>query len=230
MTQAVTAVRAYVREIDEPVTNRFLQTLIVETSGANTDVTYDLGLYVSGSLGTFWTAVGADASYGQIALGLIRGIATLDSLYLGDQQTPQLQARDRQAGGQIVTLTSSAIAGGSASATATITALLSTDVVMSVTQSTANANSLVPVAVGAVSAGSLALTYASDPGANGIVKVVVYRKTGTLIVGIGQYSDVASNQASNITFASTDAPTAAQFVLQWELKPGCHGIKYPATP
>ncbi len=54
---------AYVREIDEPLTTKFEQylTLYVK-SAANTEVTYDFGNYVAGSLGTFWTAATADTT------------------------------------------------------------------------------------------------------------------------------------------------------------------------
>lgn len=229
MTLAVTAVRSYVREVDEPTTNRFLQTLAIETTGANTDVTYDFGLYVAGSLGTFWTAVGADSSYGQTALGLIRTIAAQSKTFLNVTGTA-LNGRTPKGAGGPVYYTSSAIGAGSASVTATVTGLASGDVVMSVTQKAANANSLVPIAYGAVGSNSLALTYSADPGANGTVQVVAYRGSGTQQVGIGQYGIATSNAAANITFASTDAPTSATFYLTWELQGGVHGIKYVAVP
>jgi hypothetical protein len=54
---------AYVREIDEPLTAKFWQylTLYVKST-ANTQVTYDFGSYVAGSLGTFWSAAVADTT------------------------------------------------------------------------------------------------------------------------------------------------------------------------
>lgn len=227
MTLAVTAVEAFAKEIDEPLTKRFQQTLVLTTSGANTDVTYDFGLYVAGSLGTFWTAVGADASFGQTALGLFNTIATQYKTYLG-VYSPYLYVRSKQVGGETLGFTSAAISTGT-SVSATVTGLAVGDVVQSVTQATANSNNLVPVAYGAVTANTLALSYATTSGTGGTVRVVVYRPSGTLVASTGQYTETNSNGASNITFASGDAPTSAIWYFTWDLNNGTHGTKYP-TP
>ena len=48
---------AYVREVDESLTEKFWQFLELNVfSALNSQVTYDIGNYVAGSLGTFWTA------------------------------------------------------------------------------------------------------------------------------------------------------------------------------
>lgn len=62
-TYQVVGFEAYVREIDETTTTKFWQhmTLYVK-SAANTQLTYDIGSYVAGSLGTFWTAAIADTT------------------------------------------------------------------------------------------------------------------------------------------------------------------------
>jgi hypothetical protein len=62
-TYQVQGFEAYVRGIDEPLTEKFWQYLtIYALSAANTQVTYDFGNYVAGSLGTFWTAAIADTT------------------------------------------------------------------------------------------------------------------------------------------------------------------------
>lgn len=62
-TYQVQGYEAYVREVDEPLTEKFWQYLtIYALSAANTQVTYDFGAYVAGSLGTFWTAAIADTT------------------------------------------------------------------------------------------------------------------------------------------------------------------------
>jgi hypothetical protein len=91
MAQAVTAVRAYVVERDEPVTKRFWQNLVIETTGLVSDNSYDFGAYLNGALGTFWTAVSGSAN-GALALALIQDIATMSQIYLG-VQGPVLIAR-----------------------------------------------------------------------------------------------------------------------------------------
>jgi hypothetical protein len=62
-TYLCTGFEAYVREIDEPLTTKFWQyvTLYLKST-ANTQLTWDLGSYVAGSLGTFWTAATADTT------------------------------------------------------------------------------------------------------------------------------------------------------------------------
>lgn len=71
---------AYVREVDEALTTKFWQymTLYVKST-ANTQVTYDFGSYVAGSLGTFWTAATADTTalnYPSPAQGLASPVVT----------------------------------------------------------------------------------------------------------------------------------------------------------
>lgn len=62
-TYQVAGYQAYVREIDEPLTEKFTQYIaILAYSASNTQETYDLGAYVAGSLGTFWTAAIADTT------------------------------------------------------------------------------------------------------------------------------------------------------------------------
>jgi hypothetical protein len=69
MAFAVTAVECYGKEIDEPLTKKFEQTMVLSYTAANTDVDCDLGDYT----GTFWTAAGGSAA-GATALKSIKAI------------------------------------------------------------------------------------------------------------------------------------------------------------
>lgn len=92
MALACTKVEAFVREIDEPITKRFTQVVKISFTGANTDVTHDLGAYVAGSLGTLWTAVGADGAAGQAALGILQTLQPSIATGLG-VKSPEIEKR-----------------------------------------------------------------------------------------------------------------------------------------
>lgn len=55
MAQAITRVKAFGTQAAEPITNQFVQTLVLALTADAADVTYDL----SDPAGTFWTAVEA---------------------------------------------------------------------------------------------------------------------------------------------------------------------------
>lgn len=62
-TYLCTGYEAYVQEVDEALTTKFHQWVVLYLkSTANTQLTYDIGSYVAGSLGTFWTAAAADTT------------------------------------------------------------------------------------------------------------------------------------------------------------------------
>ncbi len=82
MTIALTSVKAYGIEAEEAVNKRYKQVLILGITAANTDVAIDLGNAVSGSLGTFWTAVGGTEP-GVTALAAVRDINMRASSYVG---------------------------------------------------------------------------------------------------------------------------------------------------
>jgi len=69
----------------------------------------------------------------------------------------------------------SAAIGTGTSVTATITGLLSTDIILGVWQRVANGGSVVPIAFGSPGSGTLPLTYAVTNGGSGIVRVLVQR-------------------------------------------------------
>jgi hypothetical protein len=231
MSQAVTQVQAFGFEKDESLTYRFSQRLILWTTGLNTDTVYDFGNNVAGSLGTFWTAALANGTYGSIATTALQLIQTIQPLaqqflqFIG----PVAASYVKVGGGSVQSLTSANIAS-SATPTATVTGLLATDVILSVTQSTANTNSLTPIAFGTPSANALPLTYSGACGTGGQVTVTFFRPTGTVTPQGSQYTlALQSNLSPNLTFASGYAPTAGVFYLDYDLANGTHPVYYP-TP
>lgn len=100
MSFAVTSFEAFGREIDEPLTTRFDQWLVLNYTGLAADVALDLGAAVSGSLGTFWTAALADgtpanAAAAALALQTLQSIVPL-ALNSLSPDGPTLSAKARQ--------------------------------------------------------------------------------------------------------------------------------------
>ncbi len=93
MTLALTKVEAFGREIDEPLVKRFNQTLVLQGTGATTDLTYDFASYS----GTFWTAVGATQP-GITALKALKDIS-IKALTLLSVQGEALLLREPMATG-----------------------------------------------------------------------------------------------------------------------------------
>jgi hypothetical protein len=71
MAAAVTKVRAYGIESEEPVNKRYIQRLVLTITQLAADVTMDIGAYA----GTFWTAAGGSAT-GATALQALKDIVT----------------------------------------------------------------------------------------------------------------------------------------------------------
>ncbi len=71
MTFALTSFQAYGIEMDEPLTKRFKQIMVLTITSANSDLTLDLGA----PSGTFWTAV-SGTEPGTSALKTIANINT----------------------------------------------------------------------------------------------------------------------------------------------------------
>lgn len=109
---------------------------------ANTDTALDISSDTAGSLGTFWTAAVADATYGTLAtnaLGVIRNIiGSVNSLQ--ETVSEPLMTKVKLTAGGIVSLLSAASAGGSATEAYTVTGLLATDTILAVTPQTVTAN------------------------------------------------------------------------------------------
>lgn len=75
----------------------------------------------------------------------------------------------------VYTFTSSAGAGGAASAALTVTGLLATDTILSVTQKTAGANSLPLLGYTTLANNALTVQWSADPGAGAVIVVTVKR-------------------------------------------------------
>lgn len=77
--------------------------------------------------------------------------------------------------GRILVFTSNASAGGSANEVYVVTGLLSTDTILSVSQSVKGANSLPLLGYNTLVNNALTGVYSADPGANAIIKVNIKR-------------------------------------------------------
>jgi len=74
MAQVLTAFEAYGHEVDEPLVKRFRQIMVLYTTGATSDVTYDFSSFG----GTFWTAaLAAAAPYNAIAAQALQVLKTI---------------------------------------------------------------------------------------------------------------------------------------------------------
>jgi hypothetical protein len=228
MTFALTKVRAYGIEAEEPINKRYQQKLILNITAANTDVDLDLGDYS----GTFWTAVGATEP-GITALKAIKDIqiaadsfvglggTSLAGYVQGDSSVPVVQ-----------TLNSAASAGGSANETLTVTGLLTTDTVLSAIMITEGANNVaVKTFAGTVAvANQYPVEWTADPGAGAVVKVAFSRATTAVQSGTYQIAMNSTNtQLPDILFLSGNAPTAYVLELSWILKDAQQPIEVAAT-
>lgn len=208
MTQAITTWEAFGWERDEPVTNRFRQVMVIRTTGLNTDTVYDFDQ----NSGTFWTAVG-NAN----ALATIKNIATIAKCFL-HLMGPEVEAKTKSGGGVLLVL--DGVAGsGAASVAVTATGLLTTDVILAITQNVKGGNSLPLLGYNSVVSDGFTAVYSADPGAGGHLKTTVYRPSGGTPQK-GQYVETVVNTRPDVVFASGDAPTAATFWMEWDLQPG----------
>lgn len=221
MTFALTKFQAYGVEISEPLQKRFIQRAEFDITGANTNVAYDLGAVTSGSLGTFWTAVGATEP-GLTALKAMRDINLKAKCF---RTVGGLGLTGKTAYGPlggITYLDSAAYAGGSATPTLSVTGLAAADLIVSATQRIKNQNSLPLLGWtdGSRTADQCVVAYSADPGTTGVVRFGVIKSASATPL-VGQYTvtlDTTSTQLPNILFATTNAPTTAYIVIEWELK------------
>lgn len=223
MTMALVSAKAYGIEVDEPVQKRFKQCLELVITGAATDVDYDFGDGVVGSLGTFWTAVGA-TSPGSVALAAVRDINVRAKSFQGLGGLALTHTPADLTIPAVVVLNSAAASGGNATETYVVTGLLTTDTIISCTQFVDGAGAAVGILSYGNSSGNaaandaLAVVYNADPGASAKVKVAVLRNITTVQAGTYQLSAGALTLIPNLLFLSGDAPTAFKLVLTWEYK------------
>lgn len=226
MTLAVTAVQCKGIEVEEAVNKRYRQKMILSITGANTDVTYDLGTYA----GTFWTAT-SGSTPGAAALKAIKDIQTRAKSFRGIGGTKI--AGKVQVDSSYVTYAAydtTASLGGAATEAVTCTGLLSTDTILAVSQKVKGANSTALNGFNTLINDGITLSWTGNPGANAVATVLVSR-TVTAVPSAGTYflsMDGTNTQLPNITFFSTDAPTTLDLILEWDLKDGEEPVELAA--
>lgn len=225
MTFALTSVEAYAVQADEPLVKKFIQRLRLVGTAANTNVAYDFGTYA----GTYWTAVGSTAP-GINALACVKSIQLSAASFLRIGGTALAAKGQFPASAPLVTaLTSAAYGGGSATPTLTVTGLLTTDTILGATQIAKNSNSLPLIGAAATCAvnDQYAVVYSADPGTTGTVRVMISRTSTAVPTGNYQIAmDGTNGLIPNLLFLSGNAPTAYDFLLEWELAPGADPVIY----
>jgi hypothetical protein len=225
MTRVVTQYQAFGVYRDEAVTNKALQFLRLKGTAANTDTAFDLGTYA----GSFWGDADATAT-GLEALGAIKDIQTRAQQFLsiGGLGVNGKALQDASRAGAVTAILSAASAGGAATETYVVTGLLTTDTILGVSQAVDGAGAGVGIigygnASGNAAANdALAVVYNADPGAGAKVKVEILRTTQTT-PDAGGYQlaiNATNTKLPDLTFATTDAPTAFELVLCWLLNDG----------
>lgn len=220
MAFALTKFEAMGVEIDEVVTKRFLQRSVMYITGLATDVDLDIGDYS----GTFWTAVGATEP-GETALAALKDIVSKSVAF---NQVYGTGLNGKAVGGSVAKLLSSAAsAGGAATEALTVTGLLTTDLILAVTQRVDGANSLPLLGWSTQIANGITGVWSADPGAGAIVDVAFLRESGA--PNDGQYTLSIQNSLPNILFKSGDAPTSYILILEHELQDDQLPVKITAT-
>lgn len=227
MAFAITKVQAYGQEAEEPVNKRYRQFLMLDITAANTDVDLDLGDNQAGALGTFWDAVdGTDI--GANSLKVIQDIVTRAEAFdrWGGQALLGLQQGDVSG---ITTYDSDASAGGNATEALVVTGIAVGDTVLAYSKVASGANNEPLVALGAVAANQVTVSFAGDPGAGATVRFLVQKASGSVTPGAGQFTVTFANKTPNFLFSSGDAPTSYQVTLEWVLQPQTYPVEYNET-
>lgn len=231
MAFALQSVRAYGIESEEAVNKRYKQVVALGITGLNTDIALDIGNFS----GTFWTAVGSSADAAKAAQAALKSIQLKALSFTSAKGTSfagKVQADASQVA--IMALDSAASAGGAASENYVVTGLLTTDMILAVTQQTDGTNHKNPLsyASAAGSADHLAVVYASDPGTGAKVRVL-FSRAGVATVADGTYQlamDGTNTQLPSLTFLSGDAPTTYSLILEWVLKDAEEPVQVAVVP
>lgn len=216
MAFAVTSVKCYGIEAEEPVNKRYGQRMILGITGLNTDVTMDLGTYA----GTFWTAAGGSTP-GAAALLAIKDIQTKALSFRGvGGSSIAGKAQADSSFINIFALDTAASLGGAATEAVTLTGALSTDSILGVSQKVKGANSTALNGFNTLIDNGITLSWTANPGANSVATVLLQRSGVTTPV-VGTYfltMDATNTQLPDIKFVSGDAPTTYSLILEWVLK------------
>ena len=210
MAIALASFAAYGTRGEEALSKRYKQTLRLTFTGANTDVDYDIGEYVSGSLGSLWTAIGGSGN-GASALACLQDIATRYQSFLG--------VKGASGQGSLVVMPAAATAGGSATEAVTVTGITAADRILAVRLIDDGPNNVTLAAtmntgVVAAGAGAVSVTFSADPGAGTRVTFLVQKAYASAPQVIN------TNAAANLLYVSGSAPTSWTAVLEWELQEG----------
>jgi hypothetical protein len=221
MAFALTSVKAYGVEAEEPLNKDYKQYLEANISGLATDVDLDIGDYTAG---TFWTAIGTTSDQAKALLLALKAIQ-IKAKSFNSVSGVGLSGKAAIQGPGALSLDSNASAGGAATETLTVTGLLTTDTIRAVSQFVKGANGTAPIAYGNASgavtvANQLPVEWTANPGAGAKVRVAIQRLTG-VTPAAGQYAismDGTNTFIPNLLFASGDAPLVYSLVFEWTLK------------
>jgi len=211
-TFALTKYNAYGFVIDSDVRKRAMQRMTLHITAANTDTDFDLG----DDSGTFWTAVGVDATYGDLGDQALATIQKIDDNVVALNDIGGLElyknggARCLEVQGYCDTAATDEVSVSYDDVTCT--GLLSTDTIRAVYMKTANANERPLTSAYLSAAGIMHLTFTSPPGATGVARVS-YTRADTYCY----YISSISSYRPNIVFISGSAPTSMVITLEWEL-------------
>ena len=216
MALALTKFSAYGTHVTDAHRKRSTQKAILEITGLNSDTTWDIGT----DAGTFWTAAKANATYGsgaskalEVLQAIQANVLTIKAISGSFQQTYNKVISTQQQY-DILTYTSAASSGGAATEAMTVTGLLSTDTILSVTQSVKGANSTALNAYASLIDNGLTASWTANPGASAVIVVTVQRAATSKG---SQFTQAIVNTRPNFVFSTTSAPTSATVVIEWEL-------------
>jgi hypothetical protein len=221
MAFALTSIKAYGVEAEEPLNKDYKQYLEANITGLATDIDLDIGDYTSG---TFWTAIGTSSDQAKALLLALKAIQIKAKSFTGVSGVG-LSTKAAIQGPGALSLDSNASAGGAATETMTVTGLLTTDTIRAVSQFVKGANGTATIAYGNASgavtvANQLPVEWTANPGAGAKVRVAIQRVSG-VTPAAGQYAismDSTNTFVPNLLFASGDAPLVYSLVFEWTLK------------
>lgn len=215
MTFAITGYKAYGVEGEEPISSKcYQQFLTLNITAANTDTDMDIGDYVAGALGTFWTAAD-DSDEGLAALKLIRQICARAASFQG---VAGLSAYAQQAAaGAIAYYDSAAATGGAASEALTVTGLAAADTILSITPRVTSGFGV--IAFNTQVLNGVTVVCQGNITASAVFRVAVL-KAASGSPQAGGYTLSVANLAPNLAFVSGSAPTSIALTLSWELQTG----------
>lgn len=220
MAFALTQFKAYGIRTSGETRQHTWQVADMGITALNTDVTLDISSDTTGSLGTFWTAAIANATYGQLAtnalakIQAIIGITNNFTLYNSEALSLKSKLVSGVTGGNVSFLSAASV-GGSPTEAYTVTGLLATDTVLSVTPQTATAN-VVPQIIGILS-GTISTGTTTTATVAGLASTDVILAVTQSVANANGVVPVAYSYASagvlNLTYEATSGANGKVFVV-----------------